>query len=473
MARPTWWLPLVLTLLATAGSFWIVMPKIDMDRTIRESIEKRMEKSGRTVSPEVIQRQVDAAKKMTPLYLGIGVVAAVAFFFVIALLLWGGAKAMGADARYAQLLAIWGHAGLPSLVGVLISIPIFLQLPDASLTQEGAQHVLKSNLGAFLDESTPAALRSLASSVDLFSIAVLCLLVLGFRKLPGLSKGAADLDADRPLDPRGRAQGRVEGGHGVRPMLIGMRDIEKTYSVGEEKVRALRGVTFTIDRGEYVAIMGPSGSGKSTLMNLIGCLDTPTAGEYLLNGTPVQTLTDDELARIRNREIGFVFQTFNLLARTSALAQVELPLVYSGLPKKERRERAEKALERVGLSDRAHHNPNELSGGQRQRVAIARALVTGPSLLLADEPTGNLDSATGEDIMRLFRELNDQGNAIVLVTHEEDIAAHARRIIRIFDGRISDDRPNDSSRAEAVARAKREALEGAIHAPSAIPAPPA
>jgi putative ABC transport system ATP-binding protein len=256
-------------------------------------------------------------------------------------------------------------------------------------------------------------------------------------------------------------------------MLIGMRDIEKTYSVGEEKVRALRGVTFTIDRGEYVAIMGPSGSGKSTLMNLIGCLDTPTAGEYHLNGTAVQTMTDDELARIRNREIGFVFQTFNLLARTSALAQVELPLVYSGLPRKERREKAERALERVGLSDRSHHNPNELSGGQRQRVAIARALVTGPSLLLADEPTGNLDSATGEDIMRLFRELNDQGNAIVLVTHEEDIAAHARRIIRIFDGRISDDRPNDSSRAEAVARAKREALEGALSAPSAIPATPA
>jgi putative ABC transport system ATP-binding protein len=256
-------------------------------------------------------------------------------------------------------------------------------------------------------------------------------------------------------------------------MLIEMRDLEKTYFVGEEKVRALRGVTFSIDRGEYVAIMGPSGSGKSTLMNLIGCLDTPTGGEYLLNGTQVQSMTDDELARIRNREIGFVFQTFNLLARTSALAQVELPLVYSGLPKKERRERAEKALERVGLSDRSHHNPNELSGGQRQRVAIARALVTGPSLLLADEPTGNLDSATGEDIMRLFRELNDQGNAIILVTHEEDIAAHARRIIRIRDGRISDDRPNDSSRAELVARAKREALEGALNEPSAISAPPA
>ncbi len=259
----------------------------------------------------------------------------------------------------------------------------------------------------------------------------------------------------------------------MKPMLIEMREIEKTYTVGEEKVRALRGVTFSIDRGEYVAIMGPSGSGKSTLMNLIGCLDTPTGGEYLLNGAQVQSMTDDDLARIRNREIGFVFQTFNLLARTSALAQVELPLVYSGIPKKERRERAEKALERVGLSDRSHHNPNELSGGQRQRVAIARALVTGPSLLLADEPTGNLDSGTGEDIMRLFRELNDQGNAIILVTHEEDIAAHARRIIRIRDGRISDDRPNDSSRAELVARAKREALEGALNEPSTNSAPPA
>ena len=191
VARPTWWLPFVLTVLATALSFWVVMPKIDMDRTIRESIEKRMEKSGRTVSPEVIQKQVEAARKMTPLYLGIGVVAASIFFFVIALVLWGGAKAMGAEARYAQLLAIWGHSGLPSLVGVLISIPIFLQLPDASLTQEGAQHVLKSNVGAFLDDSAPAALRALASSVDIFSIAVLCLLVLGFRKLPGLSKGAA------------------------------------------------------------------------------------------------------------------------------------------------------------------------------------------------------------------------------------------------------------------------------------------
>ncbi|MBL8113439.1 MAG: ABC transporter ATP-binding protein [Acidobacteria bacterium] len=245
-------------------------------------------------------------------------------------------------------------------------------------------------------------------------------------------------------------------------MLIDMKEIEKTYVVGEEKVRALRGVTFTVERGEYVAIMGPSGSGKSTLMNVIGCLDTPSAGSYVLNGNLVGQLSDDELARIRNKEIGFIFQTFNLLPRTSAREQVELPLVYSGINRKERRERADEALRQVNLSDRATHAPNELSGGQRQRVAIARALVTKPSILLADEPTGNLDSQTGEEIMALFRKLNEAGNTILLVTHEEDIAANARRIIRIRDGRISDDRPNDSSRAEAVAKAKKEALEANV-----------
>jgi putative ABC transport system ATP-binding protein len=228
--------------------------------------------------------------------------------------------------------------------------------------------------------------------------------------------------------------------------LIQMRDITKVYQVGEEEVHALRGVALEIEKGEYLAIMGPSGSGKSTLMNLIGCLDTPTDGSYLLNGKEVARMTDDELAEIRNREIGFVFQTFNLLPRTNAVGQVELPLVYAGVPKKERHERAIHALTAVSLGDRLTHQPSELSGGQRQRVAVARALITNPSLILADEPTGNLDSKTGAEIMRLFDELNQRGNTIVVVTHEEDIASHARRIVRLLDGRIVDDAPNAQTR---------------------------
>jgi putative ABC transport system ATP-binding protein len=226
-------------------------------------------------------------------------------------------------------------------------------------------------------------------------------------------------------------------------MLIDIRDITKVYEMGEEKVHALSGVSLGIERAEYVAIMGPSGSGKSTLMNLIGCLDTPTSGSYILNGKEVARMTDDELAAIRNQEIGFVFQTFNLLPRTSAVQQVELPLVYGGLSRKERRERAVKALHAVGLADRMAHTPNEMSGGQRQRVAIARALINDPSILLADEPTGNLDSQTGAEIMALFDELNARGNTIVLVTHEEDIASHARRIVRLRDGKIIADEINE------------------------------
>jgi putative ABC transport system ATP-binding protein len=223
-------------------------------------------------------------------------------------------------------------------------------------------------------------------------------------------------------------------------VVIKADDLWKTYDMGAAiQVHALSGVSFSIDRGEYVAIMGPSGSGKSTLMNLIGCLDTPTRGSYWLNGQMVSELSDDELAYIRNKEIGFVFQTFNLLSRASALHNVELPLIYSGMPAKERLEKAQEALRKVDLADRMHHKPNELSGGQRQRVAIARALVNNPSIILADEPTGNLDSATGEDIMTLFGRLHEAGNTIVLVTHEHDIAAHARRIIHVRDGRIERD----------------------------------
>jgi putative ABC transport system ATP-binding protein len=221
--------------------------------------------------------------------------------------------------------------------------------------------------------------------------------------------------------------------------IIETRDLWKTYIMGSEEIHALRGLDISIDKGEYVAIMGPSGSGKSTLMNLIGCLDTPTKGSYLLNEKQVSQMNDNELARIRNEEIGFVFQTFNLLPRATALHNVELPLVYAGVPAKERQERAREALRRVELDQRMSHKPNELSGGQRQRVAIARALVNNPSILLADEPTGNLDSKTGVEIMALFERLHQTGNTIVLVTHEADIADHAHRIIHIRDGKVEKD----------------------------------
>jgi putative ABC transport system ATP-binding protein len=221
--------------------------------------------------------------------------------------------------------------------------------------------------------------------------------------------------------------------------LIETHDLWKTYTMGAEEVHALRGVSVGIDRGEYVAIMGPSGSGKSTLMNLIGCLDSPTKGSYLLNGKRVSDMNDNELARIRNEEIGFVFQTFNLLPRASALHNVELPLVYAGVASSEREARAREALEKVDLLDRMTHRPNELSGGQRQRVAVARALVNNPSLLLADEPTGNLDSKTGAEIMALFARLHQSGNTIVLVTHEAEVAAFAHRVLQLKDGEVEKD----------------------------------
>src|ERR1700751_3690065 len=230
-------------------------------------------------------------------------------------------------------------------------------------------------------------------------------------------------------------------------IVIKTEELTKTYEMGAEKVHALCGVDVEIRKGEYVAIMGPAGAGKSTLMNLIGCLDSPSSGRYWLAGRLVSDLDDDELAYIRNKEIGFVFQTFNLLPRATALHNVELPLIYNGTPSEERLERAKKALERVDLVDRMHHKPNELSGGQRQRVAIARALVNSPSIVLADEPTGNLDSKTGEEIMALFENLYRQGNTIILVTHEHDIAQHAHRIIHIRDGKVASD--------EAVIKTKR------------------
>jgi putative ABC transport system ATP-binding protein len=242
-----------------------------------------------------------------------------------------------------------------------------------------------------------------------------------------MSSAHATLQARPPARPAGALVIEIEG-------------VTKLYQMGEETIHALRGVSLRIHRNEYLAIMGPSGSGKSTMMNMLGCLDTPTSGRYEFNRKNVATMTDDELAAIRNREIGFVFQTFNLLPRADALRNVELPLIYAGIPAHERRERARQALEHVGLGDRVHHRPNELSGGQRQRVAIARALVNSPSIILADEPTGNLDSRTGEEIMALFETLYEQGNTIIVVTHEEDIAAHARRIVRLRDGLIESDK---------------------------------
>ena len=241
-------------------------------------------------------------------------------------------------------------------------------------------------------------------------------------------------------------------------MLIQIRDLHRVYQVGESQVRALNGVDLDIDTNEYVAIMGPSGSGKSTLMNILGCLDTPSQGSYMLKGKEIAERTDDELARIRNSEIGFVFQTFNLLARADALHNVELPLVYAGLKHEERRKRARESLELVGLGDRMKHRPNELSGGQRQRVAIARALVNKPSIILADEPTGNLDSRTGEEIMAAFEAIWKAGNTVILVTHEPDIAEHARRVVRMRDGKIESDLVNPNPRS-AVAPAEKNGAE--------------
>ena len=231
---------------------------------------------------------------------------------------------------------------------------------------------------------------------------------------------------------------RARSGNDAAP-VIAVRNLEREYAMGGETVHALAGVTFTVDHGEYIAIMGPSGSGKSTLMNILGCLDTPTRGEYWLDGDRVSGLSERELARVRNREIGFVFQTFHLLPRATTLRNVELPLLYAGVPADERRRRATAALERVGLKDRQRHRPNELSGGQCQRVAVPRALVTGPSLLLADEPTGNLDSRTGEDVLELFEELHAESHTIVLVTHDPDVAARAARRVVLHDGRIASD----------------------------------